>query len=321
MKIRAIVTDPGIPEHLVLREVDAPGPLPQEALVRVQALSLNRGDVREALAATTVGRPGWDLAGVVEQAAADGSGPRVGARVVGMVVGMSAGLLNPGAWAELVAVPTNSLAELPDNVSFAQAATLPVAGLTALYALEKGGSLVERTVLVTGASGGVGLFAVELARLMGGQVVGAFRQASREAEVRQAGAHEVVIGEDLAPASTFGPYDLILESVGGTSLGTALTLLAPQGMCVLFGESAAGAAAFSPSGFYSPGGTSLYGFNIFYEVTRTPAAQGLARLARLVADGRLHPRIAVEAPWGEVARVARQLMDRAYLGKAVLQVV
>jgi NADPH2:quinone reductase len=322
MKMRAIVTDPTLPEHLVLREVDAPGPLPHEALVRVQALSLNRGDVRNALAATTVGRPGWDLAGIVNQAAADGSGPRLGARAVGMAVGVSAGvsagLLNPGAWAELVAVPMNSLAELPENVSFAQAATLPVAGLTALYALEKGGSLVERKVLVTGASGGVGLFAVELARLMGGQVVGAFRQASREAEVRLAGAHEVVIGEDLAAASAFGPYDLILESVGGTSLGTALNLLAPQGMCVLFGESAAGDAAFSPSGFYSPGGTSLYGFNIFYEVTQQPAAQGLARL---VADGRLHPRISVEAAWGEVAQVARQLMDRAYLGKAVLQVV
>jgi Transposase DDE domain/Zinc-binding dehydrogenase len=158
-------------------------------------------------------------------------------------------------------------------------------------------------------------------RLMGGRVVGAFRQASREAEVRQAGAHEVVIGEDLAPAGAFGPYPLILESVGGASLGTALTLLAPEGMCVVFGESAAGAAAFSPSGFYSPGGTSLYGFNIFYEVTRQSPAQGLARLVRLVADGRLHPRIAVEAPWGEVAQVARQLMDRAYLGKAVLQVV
>ncbi len=311
-KIRAIVTDPAAAERLVLREVDAPGPLPNEALVRVRAISLNRGEVRNAMAATTMGRPGWDLAGVVEQAAADGSGPRVGARVVGM--------LNPGAWAELVAVPTHSLAELPENVSFAQAATLPVAGLTALYALEKGGSLVERKVLVTGASGGVGLFAVELARLMGAQVVGSFRQAGSEAEVRHAGAQEVVIGDDLSPARAFGPYDLILESVGGASLGTALGLLAPQGMCVLFGVSSGSDATFSPGAFFRTGGTSLYGFFIFDEVKRKPASQGLARLARLVSEGRLHPRISVEAPWTQLAEVARRLMDRGYSGKAVLYV-
>jgi NADPH:quinone reductase len=87
--------------------------------------------------------PGWDLAGTIERAAADGTGPQASARVVG--------LLASGAWAELVAVPTNSLAELPEGVSFELAATLPVAGLTALYALEKGGGLVGRSVLVTGA--------------------------------------------------------------------------------------------------------------------------------------------------------------------------
>ena len=151
-------------------------------------------------------------------------------------------------------------------------------------------------VLVTGASGGVGLFAVELARLMGGQVVGAIRQASREAEVRQAGAHEVVVGDDLAPAGAFGPYDLILESVGGASLGTALDLLAPQGMCVLFGTSAEGDAAFNPRGLYRTGGASLYGFNIIYEVTRKPAV--LWRVPSFLASSRfmLTARMLCSAP-------------------------
>jgi NADPH2:quinone reductase len=310
--IRAIVADPAIPERLVLREADAPTPLPSEALVRVHAISLNRGEVRAAMNTTVVTRPGWDLAGIVERAAADGSGPRAGARVVG--------LLNTGAWAEQVAVPTHALAELPESVSFAQAATLPVAGLTALYALEKGGGLIERPVLVTGASGGVGLFAIELARLAGARVVGAFRQPGYEAAVRQAGAQEVVIGEDLAPAKAFGPYHLILESVGGASLGSALTLLAPQGTCVLFGISAGVETTFHPGAFFRIGAASLYGFIIFDEVKRQPAGPGLARLARLVADGRLHPRIEVEAPWQAVPDVARQLMDRRYPGKAVLHV-
>ena len=97
----------------------------------------------ERRGASTGWRPGWDLAGTVELEAEDGSGPRTGRRVVG--------LLPSGAWAEVVAVPTHSLAELPDTVSFAQAATLPVAGLTALYGLEQGGGLLGQRVLITGA--------------------------------------------------------------------------------------------------------------------------------------------------------------------------
>src|SRR5215510_11358509 len=125
----AVVVDHAVPGTLALREVAPPTPLPSEALVRVAAISLNRGETRRAMEAADGWCPGWDLAGVVEQAAADGSGPRPGTRVVGF--------LRSGAWAESVVVPTNALAELPDAVTLAQAATLPVAGLTALYALAK----------------------------------------------------------------------------------------------------------------------------------------------------------------------------------------
>lgn len=94
------------------------------------------------------------------------------------------GLLPSGAWAERAAVPTNAPAALPDGVSFAEAATLPVAGLTALYALEKGGDLLGRTTLVTGASGGAGHFAVQLARTAGYGVVALIRRPEHEQLVR-----------------------------------------------------------------------------------------------------------------------------------------
>lgn len=312
-KIRAVVVAPVGAERLRIGEVEERVPAPSEALVRVAAVSLNRGEVRRAMTADEPGaRPGWDLAGTVERPAADGSGPPEGARVVGM--------LNSGAWAEKAAVPTRSLAALPDGVSFEQAATLPIAGLTALYALEKGGGLLGRRVLVTGASGGAGLFAVELAREAGARVVGLVRREEHVALVADAGAHDVAVGESGEAAREHGPYHLVLESVGGGVLGKALSMLDTGGACVSFGVSGGPETTFDVRNFFYAGGARLYGFIIFHEVLAQPASDGLARLARMVDEGRLHPRIEVEAPWTEIGEVARRLMERRFTGKAVLLV-
>ena len=310
--MQAVVVDPSAPGRLVLRPVEAPAPGPAEALVQVAAVSLNPGELRRAMDAQAGWRPGWDLAGTIEQAAADGSGPPVGTRVVGIV--------DSGAWGELVAVRTDALAELPATVSFAQAATLPVAGLTALRALERSGALLSRAVLITGASGGVGHFACQLARQSGARVVGVVRRPDREAVVHEAGAHHVVVSDDVQAAGGFGPYHLILESIGSRALGAALTLLAPGGVCVSFGASAGTEVTFDARRFYLVGGASLYGFILFYELARTPAAEDLSQLAGMVAEGRLRPQIDVEASWTDVAAVAAQLLDRRVIGKAVLQV-
>lgn len=310
-KILGVIVDPNVPGRLALREVAAPTPTLDEALVRVKAISLNRGEVRRSTTANAGWQPGWDLAGIVETAAADGSGPPQGARVVGF--------RRFGAWAELVSVPTHSLAELPANVSFAQAATLPVAGLTAYHALLKGGSVLGRSVLITGASGGVGNFAIQLARLSGAQVVAHIRQPSYETLVKEAGAQSVVIGEDLQ-ANEYAPYDLIVESVGGNTLSAALGLLAQDGVIVLFGTSGGSDVTFNAQRFYGIGGASLYGFILFHELKRESASVGLTRLLRLVETGQLRPHIDLEASWTEVAEVAQKLIDRSFPGKAVLHV-
>lgn len=310
--IRAIVVDPDAPNRLTLADVEEPSPTPSETLVRVAAVSLNRGEVRRAGASEAGFRPGWDLAGTVERAAEDGSGPREGSRVVGF--------LPSGAWAEFVAVPTNALAELPEAVSFEEASTLPVAGLTALYALEEGGNLLGRSVLVTGASGGAGQFGLQLARAAGARVVGLVRREEHAGFVEEAGAHEVVVDESGAAAQEQGPYHLIIESVGGEVLGNALSMLAPGGTCVSFGTSASPDVQFDARALYLTGAARLYGFILFHEVLARPASGGLDRLARMVADGRLKPRIEVEAPWTEIGEVARRLIERGYTGKAVLLV-
>jgi NADPH:quinone reductase-like Zn-dependent oxidoreductase len=257
-------------------------------------------------------RPGWDLAGIVEQAAVDGSGPQAGTRVVG--------LLNAGAWAECVAVPTNALAPLPDAVSMAQAATFPVAGLTAMYALAKRGLLLQRRVLITGATGGVGDYALQLARLAGAHVVASVRRADQTILVQRSGAHDVVIGDTVEAFATYAPYDLVVDSVGGQSLGSALAVLAKDGVCVTLGVSAAEHTTFDVRTFFVTGRTMLYGFILFDELATDPASNGLARLAGLVAAQQITPTISVEAPWTEIAQVAQQLLDRSFPGKAVLHV-
>ncbi len=310
-KMRAVAVDPEAKGRLVIREFDAPQPQPSEALVRVKAISLNLGEVRNALTEAPAGyRPGWDLAGVVERAAANGGGPKAGARIVGLVP--------TGAWAELAAVTTSNLAEVPDRVSFAQAATLPVAGLTALYGLERNGSILGRRVLITGASGGVGHFACQIARKAGARVVASIRRPEREKPTREWGAHEVVVGEDLNLAARFGPYHMILESVGGTSLAAALAMLAPGGMCVLCGVSASAQATVDLRPLMRSAGM-LYGFYLMNELARESASRGLARMLQMIENGMLRPQIDLQSSWTEVAEVAERLYrHRAITGKAVL---
>lgn len=295
-----------------VREVDRPTPAPKEALVRVAATSLNRGEVKLALTEATDGaRPGWDVAGTVEVAAEDGSGPAAGTRVVGLV--------ETKAWAEYVAVPTEALAPLPAAMPFEVAATLPVAGLTALHALGHGGLLLGKRVLVTGATGGVGLFALQLARAAGAFVVAAIRNPEHAGLVQDRGADQVVVGDGVADAGKFAPYHLIVDAVGGPVVTAGLPLLREGGLQVLYGTAGASDPAVPTSAFVGKAGTSLRGFSLFEEVRREPASEGFRRLLTLVEDGRLKPRIEVEADWTEIAEVAQRLMDRAFVGKAVLR--
>ena len=292
------------PNRLKLTEVDDPNCNGNEALVAVHATSLNRGELRLLGMRPDGWIPGQDIVGIVERAATDGSGPAVGTRV--------AALVDQAGWAEHVAVPTDRLAVIPEGLSFASAATLPVAGTTALRTLRHGGDLAGQRVLITGASGAVGRFQVQIAREQGGLVtaVGAPRYAE---DLRGLGATQVVESIELAE----GPFSLITESVGGKSLTEAIERVAPGGTIVMFGSSS---GELTPVGFrqFVPGheGARLQTFAYY---TSGPAiGADIATLLGLVAAGRLETRVAMTVPWTDIGQALEALRQRGISGKAVL---
>jgi NADPH:quinone reductase-like Zn-dependent oxidoreductase len=226
------------------------------------------------------------------------------------------GWAHGGAWAQRRGVATANLAPLPEGVDADAASTLPVAGITALRALRTLGAVIGRRVLVTGASGGVGRFAVQLARTAGADVVALTSSEAKREELRAAGASEVVT--DLARLSA--PVYAVLENIGGPTLVDAWNCLTPGGILVSIGYVAGSPATFPPYGTVGPR-KALMSFTL-----TTPLLSGetigadLAYLARLVATRALDPHITWRGSWKQLPDAIMLLQNREISGKAVLLV-
>jgi len=293
------------PQGPVIQEAREPVRADNEALVAVRAFSVNRGELGLLAARTGNWRPGQDVAGVVVEAAADGSGPLPGTRVAAQV--------EQAGWAELVPVPTDRLAVLPDAVSVQQGAALPLAGLTALRVLRLGGDLLGRRVLITGANGGLGRFQTELAALAGARVT-AVAGPRHEKELAALGAATVV----AATGDADGAQYLIAESVGGDSLAAALTKVVAGGTIVVCGTSSGVKTPIDVYDFIGHEGARLVSY-LSYAHPRPPGPD-LQVLVDLVATDRLHPTLGLVEDWSRLGDVLATLRERRLSGKAVLTI-
>lgn len=278
-----------------------------ELLVQVEAFSVNRGELLK-LAATPEWAPGKDVAGTVVESREPAAPP--GTRVVAHVAG--------GGWAERVVVPRGSWAALPAGVGSATAAALPLAGLTALRLLRRLGAVAGRSLLVTGASGGVGHYLVELATDAGAEVTALSATAERGRRLRELGARTVtdLAAADRGPA---GRYDAGLDSVGGETFTALRRLVRPDGLILWFGQAAAPVTLDFFDWVDGRAGAPVVQFS-YAEPSRHGDTDGadLATLVRLVADGRLHPVIGTRRPWDATADVLVDLLGRRITGNAVL---
>jgi NADPH2:quinone reductase len=304
----ALVNTPNGPAPIALREIAEPAPCQDDALVEVHAFSLNRGELSSFARNKEGWVPGQDIAGVVLRQAASGKGPQPGSRVVALV--------DDFGWAQRAAVPAHRMAALPENVSFQQAATLPVAGLTALRTLRHGGALVGRRVLITGAAGGVGTLAVQIAARSGAHVTAVVGRPERAAGLLALGATEVVEGIDKAQ----GRFALILESAGGASLATALRLVEPKGTVVVYGNSSTEPTSISFADFRGAPNSRVQSFSYFTSEAEERFAPDLALLVSLIVDGSLRPQIGLEQSWRDILQVTEKLRSRHVAGKVVLLV-
>jgi NADPH:quinone reductase len=301
--MRALVFDPDAAHRLRLGDAPDPVPRDSEVLVEVHTVGLNFGELAFDAEREPGAVLGWDAAGVVIRSAPDGSGPKAGARVV--TFGWT------GAWAELRAVDTSNVAVVPDTVDLGAASALPVAGVTALQSLRRLGNVMGRRVLVTGASGGVGRFAVQLAARSGAEVIASVGSPARGAELSELGAAEVVVGLHAVTGRLFG----VLDTVGGPQLANVLGMLDEGGTVQWIGRASRAPVALEVQQVEQHRAWRLERFQV-----RTPFGTDLAYLVELLEHAELDPQIGWRGPWSRASEAVQALLARQVRGKAVLDV-
>jgi NADPH:quinone reductase-like Zn-dependent oxidoreductase len=329
----------GSPDVLECVELEKPSPADNDVLIQVRAASVNPLDLatlqsmpfvfrmlfglRKPTAAQP-GRPGVDLAGRVEAVGRNVTQFKPGDDVFGVCVsdpkaaGAKAWVHHQGAFAEYVCAPQSALAIKPENVTFEQAASVPVAALTALQGLrDKGKIQPGQKVLINGAAGGVGTFAVQIAKSFGAEVTGVCSTRNLDM-VRAIGADQVIdyTREDFIQRGQ--RYDLILDCVGNHSPAECTRVLNPNGRCVMVGDMTGRGAVGMLSRLLTALVLAPFVSQKLVTLLARPNQKDLIVLHDLMQAGKVIPVIDKRYRLSEAAEALRYLAEKHARGKLVI---
>jgi NADPH:quinone reductase-like Zn-dependent oxidoreductase len=314
----------GAPDDVLkLGEVDTPAVGDQEVLVRVRASSANPWDWHFIRGEPVLMRPagiggirkpkflipGGDLAGTVEQ---------VGRRVTGFAPGDQVYGFGHGAFAEYIAVPQGSLARKPANLTFEQAAAVPLAAVTAIQGLRAGGLQAGQHVLIIGASGGIGTFAVQIAKHLGADVTGVCSTDNIDL-VRRLGADHVIDYTSAGISNGSARYDMVFQ-LGGTYPPVAIRkVLTPHGTLIQsYGD---GNRWFGPLGnIIKAAVLSLFVGQTLKAFTAKETTETLDEITELIEAGQLTPIIGRTYPLSEAAQAVQLVEQGRPAGKVTITI-
>jgi NADPH:quinone reductase-like Zn-dependent oxidoreductase len=321
--VKAIIHDRyGPVETLEWRDVSAPAIGATDVLVRVRAAGLHIGDafavrghpfvVRAStgIRKPRYGVPGFDVAGVVEAVGEAVTRFRVGDEVVGC---------GEGTCAELVRAPERDLVPKPSGLSFEEAAAIPTSGLAALHGIRAGRLRPGHRVLIIGASGGVGTFAIQIAKAQGAASVTAVCSGRNADLVRSIGADEVVDYTTTDFTRTDARYDVIFDCIENRGFGAVRRLLAPGGTLVLNSGTGAGGLGLILR-LVRPLVVAPFVRQRIVRYLSNPNQADLAALMALVEDGSLRPVIDRAYPMPEAPAALRHIEGGHARGKVVVAV-
>jgi NADPH:quinone reductase-like Zn-dependent oxidoreductase len=326
--MKAIVQDEyGAVDVLRLREIDDPAVGPDQVLVRVRAASVNPADwhfmrgepfiarLQAGLRTPKAAVLGCDLAGTVEAVGASVQGHEPGDEVFG-----SPFMRGFGAFAELTAVPAEVLAQKPAELSFAEAAAMPLAALTALQALRDRAQVESgQRVLIVGASGGVGTFATQIAKAYGAEVTGVCSSANVDL-VRSLGADQVIDYSREKFTEGGERYEVIFQLGGTEGPAECRRVLTPKGTLVVSSGESAGRWIGPLGRVLGASLLSLFVSQNLTSFTVKPSAEDLNELRRLVEAGQLKPVIGATYSLAQVPEALRQVGGGHTRGKVVIEV-
>ncbi|HEX2532225.1 MAG TPA: NADP-dependent oxidoreductase, partial [Chitinophagaceae bacterium] len=306
-----ILEEGGAPEALQLRQVPEPEPAADELLVRVKAISINPVDVKTRQGKALFAKLkedgpvilGWDISGEVIRTGPAVTGFSVGQEVFGMVRFPGHGK----AYAEYVAAPAGHFALKPSSINHKEAAAATLAALTAWQVLVHQAQVRPgERVLIHAAAGGVGHFAVQIARHLGASVSGTASTANHEF-LRRLGAEELIDYRSAAFEEAAAPFDVILDAVGGDHLARSLKALKPGGRLVsILGMPEALSQQATAEG------KKAWGYLV------QSSGTDMAELSSLLQDGRLRAEVAASYPFADMAEAHRQVETGHTRGKVVV---